>query len=348
MLRKLVLAGALLVAGSNADLNYTIPAARCVDTTSYDTCSNGVDSTFQGCTTRNGANNDDIVACADTANAFRLGCIYQYCWNVVYSCEVQQLVSLVAQTEGNGGIPYYPAPDNALGGCSCNLELVEEVVIGSLSALGACSNTYNNNAGCECCAQAGAYAGLYSVCPSVDPKYLLATLPGTDTLLTIYDPPFAQCGSVLQQTDCEKDLGYPALPSPLTYLSAAPSTTGTASYSDLSGSLNAPSASVVPYILVGNITISITAASVGGAGTSNRPATTSAGAAGGSLTTSTGSSHAAASGSGGANNGSQTSGGGAVTASATASRGISRSFGSQASCIFMAMLVMLTSIGGLL
>lgn len=83
MLRRLVLAGALLAAGSNADVNYTIPAARCVDTTGYDTCSNGVDSTFQGCTTRNGANNDDLAACADTANAFRLGCIYQYCWNVV-------------------------------------------------------------------------------------------------------------------------------------------------------------------------------------------------------------------------------------------------------------------------
>ena len=91
---------------------------------------------------------------------------------------------------------------------------------------------------------------LYSVCPSVDPQYLLATLPGTDALLATYSPPFAQCGSVLQQTSCEKDLGYQALPASLTYLSAPPSTSGTASYTSLSGLLASPTASVVPYVPV--------------------------------------------------------------------------------------------------
>ena len=76
----------------------------------------------------------------------------------VYSCGVQELVNLISVNNGNAGFPYYPAPDNAPGGCSCNLELVGQVVLEALTAASACLSTYGvgSNDGCLCCAQAGA------------------------------------------------------------------------------------------------------------------------------------------------------------------------------------------------
>ncbi|KAK4501037.1 hypothetical protein PRZ48_006843 [Zasmidium cellare] len=278
--------------------NYTIPAERCVSPDGFNSCQSQVDSTAQTCQSNANGDQDKITACAQVATEFNLNCVYENCWNIVYSCDVQELASLVAQNFGASSLLYYPAPDDAPGRCSCNLELVEEVVVGLLASLGNCTNSHADNLdGCTCCAQAGAYAGLYEVCPSVDPKIILQTLPGIDTLLGSYSPQFANCGSDLQNLDCVKDLGYPDLsPASLSYLTALPSSTGTASYSDLSGELSSPTAAVITYDPQTGVPLTASAvnaeaggsgggsasttAASGGRAPSSRATTTNAGAAG--------------------------------------------------------------------
>lgn len=105
---------------------------------------------------------------------------------------------------------------------------------------------------------------LYDVCPSVDPQILLQTLPGIDSLLGSYSPQFSDCGSTLQGLNCVKDLNYPDLSGfSLSYLSALPSTTGTGSYSDLSGQLSTPPAAVIVETIASGVAVSITAANAG-------------------------------------------------------------------------------------
>ena len=83
MFRKLVLAGALLVACSYANVNYTIPPAQCVDPNGYNTCYNGVEATYQQCVNANSGDNAAFDACVYTSSDYHLACVYQYCWNMV-------------------------------------------------------------------------------------------------------------------------------------------------------------------------------------------------------------------------------------------------------------------------
>lgn len=51
----------------------------------------------------------------------------------------------------------------------------------------------------------------------------------------------------MQQTNCERDLGYPALPGGVSYLSTVPASSATRSYSNLPGALSTPAAPVLTY-----------------------------------------------------------------------------------------------------
>merc|ERR1712070_115960 len=125
-------------------------------------------------------------------------------------------------------------------------------------------STENGVNACSCCSQAGAYAGLFDLCPSVNPALLLNGMDGVDSLLQTYDPQFELCTGLLQQVDCQNDLGYPDLGYGLTYLTTVPSTAGTGSYSNLPGTLATPTAS--SYAAAGSV--QATATNVNEAGSS--------------------------------------------------------------------------------
>ncbi|KAF2163546.1 hypothetical protein M409DRAFT_26159 [Zasmidium cellare ATCC 36951] len=344
------LALSLLFAIVSAAPNYTIPVERCISPNGFNSCQSQVNSVAQNCESTAGGDQDKIAACAQVATEFTLNCVYEDCWNIVYSCEVQELASLVAQNFGASNLLYYPAPDNAPGRCSCNLELVEEVVVGLLASLGNCTNSHADNLdGCTCCAQSGAYAGLYEVCPSVDPKILLQTLPGIDTLLGTYDPQFANCGPNLQNLDCVKDLGYPDLNSAsLSYLTALPSSTGTASYSDLSGELSSPTAAVVTYAPQTGVPLTASAVNAEAGGSGGGSASTTAASGGGAPNSRASTTNAGALGqSTPASNGwsatSAGSGSGSAAAPSSTSGAISFKTFSMSSVIAMLLLVVMSS-----
>ncbi|KAI7266860.1 hypothetical protein KC343_g2851 [Hortaea werneckii] len=89
-------------------------------------------------------------------------------------------------------------------------------------------------------------------------------MDGVDSLLQTYDPQFEQCTGLLQQVDCQNDLGYPDLGYGLAYLTTVPSTAGTGSYSNLPGTLATPTAS--SYSAAGSV--QATATNVNEAGSS--------------------------------------------------------------------------------
>lgn len=61
------------------------------------------------------------LACGDTQMAANIGCWLTSCWNQVYSCAYQETVLQYLTgadlEQGPTPVPYYPAPDNAPGGC---------------------------------------------------------------------------------------------------------------------------------------------------------------------------------------------------------------------------------------
>ncbi|KAI5357270.1 hypothetical protein Slin14017_G122790 [Septoria linicola] len=271
----------LLAAIVHAQGNYTIPVVpveRCIDSRGYEACAAPIVDTFSKCQNDARGDTDAVSGCAVAGSQLFLNCAYENCWNIVghgsqlpadhgliksfqaYSCEVQELaVAAVWSSPITPSLPYFPAPADAPGRCSCNLE--EVVVAFGGSAGGGLSNCFNSLAssssadaisngldGCTCCAQAGAYSGLFSICPDVDPKFLLQNLPGAEFALAGgYTPLFPDCGPTLQVTSCENDLGYPALPGGVSYLSMVPASSATGSYSNLPGTLQSPVSQVLTY-----------------------------------------------------------------------------------------------------
>lgn len=76
-----------------------------------------------------------------------------------YSCEYQYLVSAYKlQRTVDEQIPFYPAPDNAPGGCSCNLGEVETNATASVAKVQSTCHQYVTSIGtddlltCQCCA----------------------------------------------------------------------------------------------------------------------------------------------------------------------------------------------------
>jgi hypothetical protein len=80
----------------------------------------------------------------------------------VYGCEYQAtaiLISPLIQSSG-GAIPFYPAPDNAPGVCSCNVgKLFENFTAAIKQAPKACDqNLAGDIQGCNCCTWSAAFA----------------------------------------------------------------------------------------------------------------------------------------------------------------------------------------------
>jgi hypothetical protein len=148
--------------------NITITASTCVAPDAYTQCDNDSLDNYNMCALRAGANQDDLLACICVAQLNRLNCAMESCWNVVYGCEYQQLAQAYTYSCASP-VPFFPAPDNAPSGCSCNLGYVEyNATFANLQykhCVDASGTDIDRNDGCTCCSEAMGYAACVSSPP---------------------------------------------------------------------------------------------------------------------------------------------------------------------------------------
>uniref|UniRef100_A0A093VEG7 Uncharacterized protein n=1 Tax=Talaromyces marneffei PM1 TaxID=1077442 RepID=A0A093VEG7_TALMA len=156
----------------------TITATGCVDSSGMSTCLNTAETKYESCMSVAGGNNEVVIACQWTQWVDQMLCYQTSCWNKIYSCEYQFLVSeYLSEQTASAKIPYYPAPDNAPGGCSCNLGEVLNNVTANVNAAGSTCSKYVNGISndiftCECCGWSAAVSAFYGICPGTSPDGL--------------------------------------------------------------------------------------------------------------------------------------------------------------------------------
>ncbi|CAI7668417.1 unnamed protein product [Penicillium pancosmium] len=167
-------------------------------------------------------------SCVSPCGAERAGsqidCIASSCWNQVYSCEyqltVEDFISLY-QKEYLDDIPFWPPPDKAPGGCSCNTGKVRKKELQIENHLTAClDNTTNLDSmeddlddhdkyvmACQCCAESAVRSTIYDTCPNTRPSIIDADY-WFGRLLDEED--WSSCRSAFDDYNCAGDLGFGA------------------------------------------------------------------------------------------------------------------------------------------
>ncbi|KAL2828084.1 hypothetical protein BJY01DRAFT_255497 [Aspergillus pseudoustus] len=179
-----LLAAALSISAVQAQNATTLTATGCVDSSGMEDCLNTANSRWNECTS-NAGNDQQVIACSWGQSTDQIACTLQSCWNKVYSCEYQVLVgSLLNQqlTQPANPIPFWPAPDNAPGGCDCNFGQIYENSTANLNLISTLCPQYTGSLSnaltiCQCCAWSAAVTAFYGICPGYDlSTYGLASL----------------------------------------------------------------------------------------------------------------------------------------------------------------------------
>ncbi|KAF8913233.1 hypothetical protein CPB84DRAFT_1841622 [Gymnopilus junonius] len=149
-------------------------------------------------------------------------------------------------------IPYFPIPDNAPDSCSCNLGKVNLAITSSAEQGATCSNNANGPdaasnvqeiEGCDCCELSSALSTMYAICPDTNPN--LIGLPAIQQLATILETPFDSCSASLSEFNCVSHLDFPDVPGGIFYNPSNLPLTGTATLSNLPGTVTAPASGAV-------------------------------------------------------------------------------------------------------
>jgi len=263
-----------LTTATAADLpGVTFSSNECVDKAGFDTCYGTAIQTFDACSQQSCNSNDISLceqACVCTAYFAQLNCVLEYCWNRVYSCDHQ--IMQIAAHENCGitdftGFPYWRVPENAPGGCSCNLAFIYNGIFLSASKADSCV-TQNSNAGlfspdCSFCQLDSDVSAYYNSCPDTSPAFIDSIIGDTHTI------PFAELqaytASATTTYDCTSlSFLLPGFDSTASFLAPGtlPTTgTGTA-VSDGSGSITSPiSGATITWSFYTAIVATVTAAS---------------------------------------------------------------------------------------
>ncbi|KAJ5082534.1 hypothetical protein N7532_011577, partial [Penicillium argentinense] len=167
---------------------------------------------------------DCIYNCACKRAGHEISCLASSCWNQIYSCEYQKaandLIQLCEKPHLDD-IPFWPPPDNAPGGCSCNIAKIFKQQIQVSDQLTKCGNNKTNidkigddvndsidySRACICCAESAMMSKIYDTCPNTEPSII-----GADNWFGKFfeQNQWAQCGEYLDKHDCAGDLGYGA------------------------------------------------------------------------------------------------------------------------------------------
>jgi hypothetical protein len=159
----LLLGPAMALTGSQTSLNFSIISVNpinpstCVAPSDYTSCDELAVTIEQQCisesTTEEGKNACGCVGFIEQMNCFARSCWNRVCyirhlWELllifclqIYGCEYQSLVAnyiRICQIM-TLPVPYWPAPDNAPGSCSCNTGEVIEAFLGSQTSGLSCS-----------------------------------------------------------------------------------------------------------------------------------------------------------------------------------------------------------------
>ncbi|KAJ5100590.1 hypothetical protein N7456_006642, partial [Penicillium angulare] len=166
---------------------------------------------------------DCISACGCVKTVNDIDCIASSCWNQVYSCEYQRTVEDILNLcvkPNLDGIPFWPPPDGAKAGCSCQLGKVDKKEQLISAQLEKCANNMTNlnqmstvdemtdySTACTCCTQSAIVSTIWDTCPNTDPSDL-----AIDDWYTAFLEPndWESCGKYIDAYDCAGDLGFGA------------------------------------------------------------------------------------------------------------------------------------------
>ncbi|KAF7558496.1 hypothetical protein G7046_g5667 [Stylonectria norvegica] len=193
---------------------------NCVDPSGFESCYEAAEKYRSDCFSKNchGGDRDCENNCNCVLSLAALDCAGQSCWNQVYSCEYQSTVediTIYCTNPQLNEIPFYPPPDDAPGGCSCNMGKIlvsqyrtnnELQTCGSkLDQLSNPDDVQENAQACQCCADSAWLSVFYDVCPDTDPSLL-----GIDVWYggVIDKDQWSTCGDYIDEDTCSSQLNY--------------------------------------------------------------------------------------------------------------------------------------------
>ncbi|KAJ5732036.1 hypothetical protein N7493_003517 [Penicillium malachiteum] len=255
-----------------------ITASACAASSVYSSCNHDVADKWSSCLSRCKGNGDCSVDCGCTAHQEYINCMAHSCWNQVYSCEYQLFIQQYFTICPNAAepIPFWPAPDDAAGRCSCALgkvlqntlsarkeqvscisNIADETVNTVTGALGDLSSIGKNVAdiattavGCACCGASASISAAWEVCPDTIPiqagadlwtVFFTSDYPNLYTSVT--DFTWNTCDSTLGSTNCQ-NVGFTD-PSDKFYKPGNFPSNGTSSLSNVGGTVSIPPSGTV-------------------------------------------------------------------------------------------------------
>ncbi|CEJ58663.1 hypothetical protein PMG11_07313 [Penicillium brasilianum] len=201
---------------AHAQINVTADA--CADPSAFTNCTAKTSAASTGCMDLCAGNKICVLGCGCAMYQAYINCVAESCWNQAYSCQYNELVAeyFLECPTATETIPFWPAPDNAPAGCSCNLGKVLQSVIKAQKEYTSCITNStstsviqlsNTDTACGCCEFSAGLSSMYETCPDTIPAKMgadlwLQTATAYGTLID-----WGTCGSVLNNYNCQ-NLGF--------------------------------------------------------------------------------------------------------------------------------------------
>lgn len=147
----------------------TLTSSGCADASGFEKCQASANKDTSSCIAQARHDNSqvELLACGCQDYVDNFNCYAAFCWNRVWECEYQEyMVSYFMNCNiAKQPVPYFPAPKNAPGACSCNVGQVYLNIQDVIQQTATCSNAADsgdagNNLqqieGCNCCEISGA------------------------------------------------------------------------------------------------------------------------------------------------------------------------------------------------
>ena len=145
-----------------------LTSTGCADPSGFDSCQSSLEEKISACFSRAVGDAKLVCSCEDYIGNYN--CYSTHCWNQVWGCDYQEYIVeyLIGCPAAKLPVPYFPAPDNAAGACSCNLGKVYNAITGAITQGASCMQSshpidselgYLKDSACGCCELSGALSG---------------------------------------------------------------------------------------------------------------------------------------------------------------------------------------------
>ncbi|KAF9893379.1 hypothetical protein FE257_011811 [Aspergillus nanangensis] len=182
-------------------------ASLCVDPSGFESCVHRTYTSssdcYEKCRPGKVLGRDCTNACECKEAQDMIDCTATSCWNKVYSCAygetVDQLVYSCDEDELDlDEIPFWPAPDNAIGGCVCNVGEITKKQVQLVDQVVECAANTTNLDRLSTDKQRADYSQAY-------PTYITADY-WNDLLFGPHD--WNACMPFLRDYDCDRTMGF--------------------------------------------------------------------------------------------------------------------------------------------